>query len=84
MKELDFEDIYHEAKRLVKRSKKVMRLLYQLAFIESSGSPDSDKAHELIEEMIKKGLITRAQYYKALDDVERWRKRVLDKMFRTI
>jgi len=81
MSEKDFLKIMNEARKLVRLSKRKMKILYQLVFIETSGSPDSKKAHELIEKMIQQGLITEAQYMKAIDDVERWRRKILDKIF---
>lgn len=78
------DELFVKAKMLVKNSKKIMRLLYQLCFIETSMSPKSHEAHKLIEEMIEKGLITKAQYQKALEDVERWREKILDKVWRRI
>jgi len=79
-RKLGVEDIFSRAEELVKKSKQVMKVLYQLAFIATSESPDAAKAEELINKMIEMGLITERQKWKAYDDVVRWRKRVLDRL----
>lgn len=74
------DEIFSIAEELVKKSKRVMKIVYQLAFIVTSDSPDAKKAEELLNRMIDEGLITQRQKWKAIDDVQRWRERVLDRL----
>ena len=77
----EFEDLMTEAQKLVKRVKNTMKVVYQLAFIVTSEAPEKDDAYKLLKKMVDEGIITEAQMYKALNDVERWRKRFLDRTF---
>jgi len=79
-RKLSAEDIFAKAEELVKKSKQVMKVLYQLAFIATSESPDAPEAERLMNRMIELGLITERQKWKAIDDVQRWRRRVLDRL----
>jgi transcription initiation factor IIE alpha subunit len=80
-KKLTAEDIIEEAKALVKETKEVMSTLYKLAFVATSNSPQSQRAWELIRDMMNAGLVYEKQVEKAFKDVERWRKQVLDRGF---
>lgn len=79
--EKEILDLYERARTLVRRVKNTMRLVYQLAFIVTSEAPESKEAEKLLRELVERGIITEAQMWKAISDVERWRKRVLDKIF---
>ena len=80
-RKLTVEDILEEAKALVKEAKEVMSTLYKLAFVATSNSPQSQRAWELIQDMVRAGLVYEKQVEKAFKDVERWRKHVLDRGF---
>jgi ribosomal 50S subunit-associated protein YjgA (DUF615 family) len=80
-KQLSVNEILEEARALVKEAKEIMSTLYKLAFVATSNSPQSQKAWELIQEMMNAGLVYEKQVEKAFKDVERWRKRVLDRGF---
>jgi ribosomal 50S subunit-associated protein YjgA (DUF615 family) len=80
-RKLTVGEILEEAKALVKEAKEIMSTLYKLAFVATSNSPQSQRAWELIQEMMQTGLVYEKQVEKAFKDVERWRKRVLDKGF---
>jgi transcription initiation factor IIE alpha subunit len=80
-KKLTAEEIIEEAKALVKETKEVMSTLYKLAFVATSNSPQSQRAWELIQDMMQAGLVYEKQVEKAFKDVERWRKQVLDRGF---
>jgi len=80
-RKLTVDEILEEAKALVKEAKEVMSTLYKLAFVATSNSPQSQKAWELIQEMMRAGLVYEKQVEKAFKDVERWRKHVLDRGF---
>jgi ribosomal 50S subunit-associated protein YjgA (DUF615 family) len=80
-RKLTVSEILEEAKALVKEAKEIMSTLYKLAFVATSNSPQSQRAWELIQEMMARGLVYEKQVEKAFKDVERWRKRVLDKGF---
>ena len=75
------EEVLQKAIRLIDRNKRIMRILYQLAFIVTSYSPDSNEARQILEEMKELGLVTQAEIDKAIEDVQRWRDLVLDKAF---
>lgn len=74
------DELFSIAEELVKKSKRVMKVVYQLAFIVTSDSPDAKKAQELLDKMVEEGLVTKRQVWKAIDDVARWRDRVLDRL----
>lgn len=74
-----FSELLERARQLIERNKQLMRLIYQLAFIATSASPDAEEAEKILKEMIKRGVITEKQYYKALADVERYREYFLDR-----
>jgi len=80
-KQLSVNEILEEAKALVKETKEIMSTLYKLAFVATSNSPQSQRAWELIQEMMQSGLVYEKQVEKAFKDVERWRKHVLDRGF---
>jgi ribosomal 50S subunit-associated protein YjgA (DUF615 family) len=80
-RKLTASEILEEAKALVKEAKEIMSTLYKLAFVATSNSPQSQRAWELIQEMMRRGLVYEKQVEKAFKDVERWRKRVLDRGF---
>jgi ribosomal 50S subunit-associated protein YjgA (DUF615 family) len=80
-KKLTVEEILEEARALVKETKEIMSVLYKLAFVATSNSPQSQRAWELIRDMINAGLVFEKQVEKAFKDVERWRKHVLDRGF---
>jgi ribosomal 50S subunit-associated protein YjgA (DUF615 family) len=80
-KKLAIDEILEEARALVKEAKEIMSTLYKLAFVATSNSPQSQRAWELIQEMVARGLVYEKQVEKAFKDVERWRKRVLDRGF---
>jgi ribosomal 50S subunit-associated protein YjgA (DUF615 family) len=80
-RKLRIGEILEEAKALVKEAKEIMSTLYKLAFVATSNSPQSQRAWELIQEMVQAGLVYEKQVEKAFKDVERWRKRVLDRGF---
>jgi ribosomal 50S subunit-associated protein YjgA (DUF615 family) len=80
-RKLTVNEILEEAKALVKEAKEIMSTLYKLAFVATSNSPQSQRAWELIQEMVQRGLVYEKQVEKAFKDVERWRKRVLDRGF---
>lgn len=66
-------DVYRDARRLVRMVRGIQRTLYQLAYIYTSNAPQADEAYKLMEQMIKEGLITRAQMEKAINDAMRFR-----------
>ncbi|MEM2449052.1 MAG: hypothetical protein QXT14_08920 [Candidatus Bathyarchaeia archaeon] len=74
-------EFLEKANRLIETQKYFMRLLYQLVFILTSDSPASKEAKELIEKMKEMGLVTDIQIGKAIEDVKRFRERVLDRVF---
>jgi ribosomal 50S subunit-associated protein YjgA (DUF615 family) len=80
-KRLSVDEILEEARALVKETKEIMSTLYKLAFVATSNSPQSQRAWELIQDMMDAGLVYEKQVEKAFKDVERWRKHVLDKGF---
>jgi methionyl-tRNA synthetase len=80
-RKLTVNEILEEAKALVKEAKEIMSTLYKLAFVATSNSPQSQRAWELIQEMIARGLVYEKQVEKAFKDVDRWRKQVLDRSF---
>jgi len=67
-------ELIEKARRLVEEEKRIMKTLYQLAFIATSNSPRAEEAVRLIQEMMAKGLVSPKQAAKALEDVRRWRK----------
>jgi len=73
------DDLLLRAKVLVKRVREVQKIMYQLAFIATSLNPLAEEAERIAEEMIEHELITRAEWRKAKEDVQRWRDKVLDK-----
>ena len=66
-------DVYREARKLVRMVRGIQRTLYQLAYIYTSNAPQADEAYRLMEQMVKEGLITRAQMEKAINDAMRFR-----------
>ncbi len=66
-------DVYREARRLVRMVRGIQRTLYQLAYIYTSNAPQANEAYRLMEQMVKEGLITRAQMEKAINDAMRFR-----------
>ena len=74
-------DLLREIQKLIDSQKMYMKVLYQLAFILTSDSPESSKAKELINKMKELGLVSEIQIQKAIEDVKRFRDKVLDKVY---
>ncbi|MBS7612480.1 hypothetical protein KEJ27_09850 [Candidatus Bathyarchaeota archaeon] len=73
-------ELLEKASRLIETQKYFMRLLYQLAFIVTSDSPASKDAKRIIEYMKEKGMISEIQIGKAIEDVKRFREKILDRI----
>ena len=73
-----------EIKQFIKETKNIQKLVYQLAFIYTSENPNREKAKQYLDELKKHGLTTESEIQKALRDVQRWRNRVLDKLYKYI
>jgi len=72
-------DLLDRAKRVIEEVKHIQKLLYQLAFVVTSDNPKAKEAEEIINELIRRGLVSEEEAKKALNDVTRWRMRILDK-----
>ena len=66
-------DVLRRARNLVKESKTIDKLVYQLAFIYVRMGPRADEAWMILKEMRSLGLISEEYLRKVLDDVRRWR-----------
>ena len=73
-----------EIKQFIKETKNIQKLVYQLAFIYTSENPNREKAKQYLDELKEHGLTTESEIQKALRDVQRWRNRVLDKLYKYI
>ena len=78
-KEISTLELFERARAIIEDVKHVQKLLYQLAFIMTSDNPRAKEAEELIQLLIKKGLISESEARKALNDVVRWRAKILDR-----
>lgn len=67
------DDLLEELEKFIKRTKKVHKLLYQLAFIATGEGKERDVALEYLREMVEHGLITPRQMKKAIEDAKRYR-----------
>ena len=77
MKCEDIKCMIRKAETMVKIRKKIDKLVYQLAFIYSSSSPDEKKAiEEVVDALINAGLLDTIRWNKALADTARWRSRL--------
>jgi hypothetical protein len=74
-------DLLGKAEEFIDAQKMYMRILYQLAFILTSDSPASKEAKELINKMKELGLVSEIQIGKAIEDVKRFREKILDKIY---
>jgi hypothetical protein len=74
-------DLLGKAEEFIDTQKMYMRILYQLAFILTSDSPASKEAKELINKMKELGLVSEIQIGKAIEDVKRFREKILDKIY---
>ena len=78
----DVNELYRKARELIRSVKDTQHLLYQLCFIATSRNPKSSDALLLLDKMVKLGLISEEEKVKALQDVARWRDRILDRVIR--
>jgi len=78
-KRKDSRKLIDEIKEFIKNSKELMKITYQLAFIETSNDLSATKASEYLDELVARGLISKEMREKAHKDVLRWRKLFLDR-----
>ena len=78
-KTISIIELFNRARAIIEEVKHVQKTLYQLAFVATSDNPKAKEAEELINELVKRGLISESEARKALNDVVRWRSRILDK-----
>jgi len=71
-KEETIGDVIKRADMLIKLQKQIDKRLFRLMFIALNDTPISDRAWELINEMVAKGLVTEDQVQKARRKVERY------------
>ncbi|MEM1725290.1 MAG: hypothetical protein QXW71_05950 [Thermoplasmata archaeon] len=72
-------EIFIKAKKLIDEVKQIQSILYQLVFIMTSENPRSKEAKEIVDELVKMGLVSEAEVRKAINDTERWREKILDR-----
>ena len=72
-------DLFDRARKVIEEVKHIQKILYQLAFVATSDNPKAKEAEEIINKLIEKGVVSDAEAKKALNDVTRWRMRILDK-----
>ncbi len=72
---LGMNSVIREAEQVVRKAKKLMRIVYQLAFVALSDTPYSGEAVRLLAKFVERGIITSAQLSKVLNDVQRWKER---------
>lgn len=65
--------IVTEARRIVRKAKRLQKTLYQLAFISVSDNPYSEEAYNMLLEFVKQGVISKRQLDKIIEDVKRWK-----------
>ena len=73
------EALLERARKLIEEARSVQQVVYQLAFIATGPSAYSELARQLLDEMVQAGLATRGEVEKALDDVKRFRDKILDR-----
>ncbi len=78
-KEKSRKELLEEIREFIKDSKELMKITYQLAFIETSEDTSASKASEYLDELVEQGIISREMREKAHRDVQRWRRLVLDR-----
>jgi len=72
-------EIFEKSRKIIDEVKQIQKTLYQLCFIVLSENPKKNEAEQIINEMIKLGLVSEDEVRKAFNDVLRWRRRILDK-----
>lgn len=72
-------EIFIKAKKLIDEVKQIQSTLYQLVFIMTSENPKSSKAKEIVDELVNMGLVSESEVRKAINDIERWREKILDR-----
>jgi len=72
-------ELFDRARKVIEEVKHIQKILYQLAFVATSDNPKAKEAEEIINKLIEKGVVSDAEAKKALNDVTRWRMRILDK-----
>lgn len=78
-RENSYLNLLERAKDLIEKARNIQQVIYQLAFIATGPSAYSELAKQYLEEMIQSGLATRGEVEKALDDVKRFRDKILDR-----
>lgn len=81
----DAAELLREAEKFAARIRKLHSIVYKLAFIATSDDVNAEEAYNYLKKMVEEGIITPSLMNKALEDVKRWREKVLDRRmtFRT-
>jgi len=78
-REHEYLNLLERCKALIQQVREIQKVIYQLAFIATSPSPYAEVANQLLDQLIQAGMATKGEVEKAVDDVKRFRDKILDR-----